>query len=128
MTIRFYADENFPLAIIEKLRQLNYNVLTSIEAGQANQSISDENVLKFAQETDRIVLTFNRDDFIFLHKQGKAHSGIIICKEDRDYKGQVQTIHEFILQDDRALHGRLIRIKKQNQPGKPVQSFVIREY
>lgn len=33
-TIRFYADENFPLAIIEELRQLDYDVLTSIEAGQ----------------------------------------------------------------------------------------------
>lgn len=42
MTIRFYADENFPLAIIEELRQLNYDILTSIEAGQANQSISSD--------------------------------------------------------------------------------------
>lgn len=127
-TIRFYADENFPLAIIEELRQLDYDVLTCIEAGQANQSVSDENVLKFAQEKNRIVITLNREDFISLHKQGKAHSGIIICKEDRDYEGQAQAIHEFILQDNRALQGRLIRIKKQNQPGEAVQGFVVREY
>ncbi len=126
--ISFYANENFPLAIIEELRQLDYDVLTSIEAGQANQSISDENVLKFAQEKNKVVITLNREDFICLHKQGKAHSGIILCKEDRDYKGQAQAIHEFILQDDRSLQSSLIRIKKKNQQGKPVQGFVVQEY
>lgn len=127
-TIRFYTDENFPSVIIEELRQLDYDVLTFTEAGQANQSISDENVLKFAQEKNKVVLTLNREDFICLHKQGKTHSGIIICKDDRDYKGQVQAIHEFISQDNRSLRSRLIRIKKQNQPGKPVQCFVVQEY
>lgn len=127
-TIRFYADENLPRAIIEELRQLNYDVLTSYEAQQANKSISDENVLKFAQEKNKIVITLNRDDFVSLHQQGEAHSGIIICKDDRDYQRQAQVIDEFILQDDRSLQGRLIRIKKQNQKGNPIQIFVCQEY
>ncbi len=96
-TIRFYADENLPRAIIEELRRLDYDVLTSYEAQQANKSISDENVLKFAQERSKIIITLNRDDFVSLHQQGEAHSGIIICKDDRDYKGQAQVIDEFIL-------------------------------
>ncbi|WP_199192018.1 DUF5615 family PIN-like protein [Chlorogloea sp. CCALA 695] len=127
-TIRFYADENLPRAIIEELRQLDYDVLTSYEAQQANKSISDENVLKFAQERNKIIITLNRDDFVSLHQQGEAHSGIIICKDDQDYKGQVQLIDEFILQDDRSLQGRLIRIKKQNQKGTSVKVFTIQEY
>lgn len=101
--ISFYADDNFPLAIIEELHQLDYDILTSSEAGQANQFISDENVLKFAHKENKVVITLNREDFIFLHKKDKTHSGIIICKEDRDYKGQAQAIHEFILQDERSL-------------------------
>ncbi len=127
-TIRFYADENLARAIIEELRQLDYDILTSYEAGQANKSISDENVLKFAQERNKIIITLNRDDFVSLHKQGKAHSGIIICKEDRDYQGQAQVIDKFILQDGRSLQGRLIRIKKQNQQGTSVQVFAFQEY
>ena len=127
-TIRFYADENLPRAIIEELRQLNYNVLNSYEAQQANKSISDENVLKFAQEKNKIIITLNRDDFVSLHQQGEAHSGITICKDDRDYKSQAQVINEFILQDNRSLQGRLIRIKKQNQKGTSVQIFTIQEY
>ena len=127
-TIRFYADENLPRAIIEELRQLNYNVLNSYEAQQANKSISDENVLKFAQEKNKIIITLNRDDFVSLHQQGEAHSGITICKDDRDYKSQAQVINESILQDNRSLQGRLIRIKKQNQKGTSVQIFTIQEY
>ena len=44
---RFYANE-IPLDLVKELRRLDYDVLTSYEAGQANQSISDENVLNFA--------------------------------------------------------------------------------
>ena len=127
-TIRFYADENLPRAIIEELRRLDYDVLTSYEAQQANKSISDENVLKFAQERNKIIITLNREDFVSLHQQGEAHSGIIICKDDRDYKSQAQVINEFILQDNRSLQGRLIRLKKQNQKGTSVQIFTIQEY
>ncbi|WP_346016640.1 hypothetical protein [Chroococcidiopsis sp. CCMEE 29] len=43
-----------------------------------------------------------------LHKQGKAHSGIFICKEDRDYQGQAEKIHEFISLIHLA--GKLLRI------------------
>lgn len=123
---RFYANENFLLDLVKELRRLGYDVLTSYEAGQANQSISDENVLNFAQERERVVITLNREDFITLHKQGKAHSGIFICKEDRDYQGQTEKIHEFILNASQSLKNRLIRIKKQNQKGAS-QIFVIQE-
>ena len=36
---RFYANENLTLDLVRELRQLGYDVLTSIDAGQANQSI-----------------------------------------------------------------------------------------
>ena len=80
---RFYSNENFPLDLVTELRNLGYDVLTSYKAEQANQSISDENVLKFAHSRGRIVITLNRKDFISIHRQGIEHSGITICKEDR---------------------------------------------
>lgn len=83
---RFYSNENFPLDLVTELRNLGYDILTSYEAGQANQSISDENVLMFAHSRSRVVITLNREDFISLHRQDIEHSGIIICKEDRDYR------------------------------------------
>lgn len=47
---KFYANENFPLDLVQELRQFGYDVLTSYEAGQANKSISDEELLNFAHE------------------------------------------------------------------------------
>jgi hypothetical protein len=47
--------------------------LTSYDAGQANQSISDEDVLKFAYERERAIITLNREDFISLHNSRFAH-------------------------------------------------------
>ena len=126
--IRFYSNENFPLDLVQELRRLGYDVLTSYEAGQANQSISDEDVLHFAHERERVIITLNREDFISLHQKGKKHSGIIICKEDRDYKGQAETIDQFITNKNQSLSRALIRIKKQNQKGYSSQVFVVQEY
>lgn len=39
--IDFYSNENFPLDMVTALRELGYNVLTSYEAGQANQGIPE---------------------------------------------------------------------------------------
>ncbi|RUR73381.1 DUF5615 family PIN-like protein [Chlorogloeopsis fritschii PCC 9212] len=97
------------------MRSFGYDVLTSYEAGQANQSISDEDILNFAHKQDRVVITLNREDFISLHQQGKKHRGILIYKEDRDYKGQANKIHEFIVNNTQVLTGRLIRIKNKTK-------------
>jgi Domain of unknown function (DUF5615) len=126
--IKFYANENFPFDLVEELRKFGYDILTSYDAGQANQSISDENVLKFGHERDRTIITLNREDFISLHKQGYKHSGILICKDDRDYIGQAEKLRDFIISNTQPLAGRLIRIKKQNQKGSSAPVFVVQEY
>ena len=41
----FYADENFPLAVVIELRRLGHDILTAFEDGRANKSISDDEVL-----------------------------------------------------------------------------------
>jgi hypothetical protein len=70
--------------VVEELRKLDYDVLTSFEVGQANQGIPDAEVLRFASHQQRAVLTLNRKDFIALHKTGLSHSGIIVCRRDND--------------------------------------------
>jgi Domain of unknown function (DUF5615) len=44
--IRLYADENFELPVVEKLREKGYDILTAQEASQGNQGIPDEEVLE----------------------------------------------------------------------------------
>ncbi|GAC1492128.1 MAG: DUF5615 family PIN-like protein [Chamaesiphon sp.] len=125
--LKLYSNENFPMDIVKKLRSFGYDVLTSYEAGQANQGSPDEEVLAFAIQQERSLITLNRDDFIALHRSGIPHKGIIICKADRDYKGQAQVLHVY-LQGIEELGNLLIRVKKQNQPKSSSQSFIIQIY
>ncbi len=34
-----------------------------------------------------------------LHRSGIPHNGIIICKTDRDYLGQAQTLHAYLQEE-----------------------------
>ena len=58
-----YADENFPLRVVEELRRLGADVLTVLEDGRANQSVTDQAILARATELGRAILTLNRKDF-----------------------------------------------------------------
>ena len=64
-----YANENFPLAAVQHLRDMGHDVLTSSEAGNANQGIADDDVLTFVTQHGRAVLTHNRSDFKLLHRR-----------------------------------------------------------
>jgi predicted nuclease of predicted toxin-antitoxin system len=105
----FYADEQFPKNTTLVLRTLGHDVLTVQEAGKANQKISDEDVLAFATECDRAVLTLNRYDFIRLHKQSANHSGIIACSENTNFTRLAEKIHEAIAPLN-GLSQQLIRV------------------
>ncbi|WP_373547466.1 DUF5615 family PIN-like protein [Chamaesiphon sp.] len=124
---RLYSNENLAIDLVEALRKFNHDILSSYDAGQANQGIPDDEVLKYATLNDRCVITFNRDDFVALHRNGVSHAGIIICKDDRDYLRQAQVLHDYLETQDR-LHNRLIRVQRQNQPNSSQKLFVIREY
>jgi hypothetical protein len=106
-----YANENFPLRVVEALRLLGHDVLTTREASQDNQRIADGDVLAFASDTGSAVITINRRDFIRLHRQQPNHRGIIVCTEDADVAGQAQRIHEAI-GSLKALDGLLIRVNR----------------
>jgi predicted nuclease of predicted toxin-antitoxin system len=125
--LKFYSNENFPIEMVNLMRSMEYNVLTSYEAGQANQKIPDDAVLEYATNEGRIVITENRQDFLKLHSTISNHAGIVICKADRDYAGKVQAIHEFLTQDAHPMANRLLRVIKQNIKGSQ-QAFIVREY
>ena len=108
---RLYADENFPFQVVQALRQLGHDVLTVLEAGQANQRIGDHDVLAFAIVARRAVLTINRRDFIRLHRRQPSHHGIVVCTVNADVERQAQRIHEAISATS-TLDGMLIRVTR----------------
>jgi hypothetical protein len=109
----FYADENFPLQVVEALRRLGHDVLTAHEAGQANRRIIDPAVLDFASAAGRAVLTLNRWDFVGLHSKNPAHAGIVVCTPDPDVDAQAARIGVAV-RGVGSLQGLLLRV---NRPG-----------
>ena len=108
---RLYSNENFPLGVVLALRHLGHDVLTSFDAGQANQSIPDHEVLAFAVAQNRALLTLNRRDFILLHLESSSHSGIIVCTQDPDVAGQAERIHKEVTKLE-SLDGILVRVNR----------------
>ena len=106
-----YADENFPLEVVEALRGLGHDVLTAVEAGQANQAIRDDAVVEFATGLGRAVLTINRWDFVQLHSRMPRHAGIVVCTQDADIDRQGAAI-DAAVRDVVSLEGVLLRINR----------------
>jgi hypothetical protein len=108
---RLYSNENFPFPVVEELRRLGHDVLTTEDVGRAGQAIPDEEVLGFALQDGRILLTLNRKHFIRMHLAGIPHGGLIACTFDADFLSQAARIH------DRLGHaadwkGRLERVNR----------------
>ena len=108
-----YANENFPLPVVEELRRLGHDVLTTYESGRAGIALPDDEVLAFSVAQKRGLLTINRKHFIRLYRQKSDHTGIIVCTFDLDFTALAQRIHDALAaQPD--MNGQLIRI---NRPG-----------
>jgi predicted nuclease of predicted toxin-antitoxin system len=108
---RLYANETFPLPVVEALREAGHDVVTVAETGKAGQAWPDDDVLEFATQDDRALLTLNRKHFIRLHRQDAHHAGIVVCTVDADFLGQAGRVHEAITSRP-DLHGELIRVNR----------------
>lgn len=113
---RLYANENFRLRVVEILRELGHDVLTTKDAGNDNKKIADEDVLAFAVAEKRVVLTYNRKHFFLLHRQNPTHHGIITCTEDDDISALAHRIHHAIQAAGGNLKNEVVRIVRPN-PG-----------
>lgn len=106
-----YANENFPLPVVESLRRLGHDVLTVREVGKAGRAVSDDEVLSFAASEGRTLLTLNRKHFVLLHRECHQHGGIIVCTFDPDFERQARSIHE-TLEKHPEPGGLLLRVNR----------------
>jgi hypothetical protein len=108
---RLYANENFPLPVVEELRRFGHDVLTTLGAGNAGKALPDEVVLAFAVAEKRILVTLNRKHFIRLHASHPDHYGIIVCTFDPDFAAQAHRIHG-ALEGSGTPERKLIRVNR----------------
>lgn len=108
---RMYANENFPFPVVEALRFLGHDVLTTLEAGNAGQAIPDDAVPSFATVERRVLITLNRKHFIRLHGLRPGHMGIIACTYDSDFTAQASRNHAVMVANPDAT-GKLLRVNR----------------
>ena len=108
---KLYANENFPMPVVEALRRLGHDVLTVLEAGKSGMAETDEAVLAYARTEHRALLTLNRRHFVRLHAEHPDHEGMIVCSFDPDFDGQAQRVHGAIASEG-DLSGRLLRVNR----------------
>jgi predicted nuclease of predicted toxin-antitoxin system len=106
---KLYADEHFPRELTQLLRELGHDVLTVQEAGNADQRIPDEEVIAFAIEHQRAVITMNRRHFVRLHCELSSHCGVVVCTQDSDWAGQAKRIDR-ALKEYSTLDNELVRV------------------
>lgn len=111
---RLYGDENFDIHTMEALHNLGHNMLTARDAGKTNQRIPDHEVLAFATENNRAVVTFDRRDYFHLHKSNPVHAGIIACTYDADSNALAERIHGAIETENNDLNNKLVRVHRPN--------------
>ena len=66
-------------------------------------------VLRYASADQRAVITYNRQDFINLHRLHPDHGGTIVCTVGTDFPALTARIHAQLQAMD-SLHGQLLRI------------------
>jgi len=75
--MKFLADENIPLEVIEYLQQQNINI---VSLSVTNPGIEDEEILALAVKENRTIITFDKDFSKHIFKFKKQSKGIIFLR------------------------------------------------
>lgn len=78
--IRFHFDEHVPEPLANELRKRGIDVTLTADAGLSHAP--DEAHVAFAVESDRVVVTNDRD-FLRMHSRGTPHRGIAYYADQR---------------------------------------------
>ena len=84
MSFPLFLDEDVAVRLATLLRRLDCDVLTTRDAGRANQKLTDDDQLAFASSDGRAIFTHDVSDYSNIAKAwaeaGRAHSGIIVSE------------------------------------------------
>jgi len=82
LSFPLYFDEDFNPLVAAMLEKLGFDVLTTPQAGRADQGLSDEDQLAFATAVGRAIVSHNARDFKPVADQwalvGRLHRGILL--------------------------------------------------
>jgi predicted nuclease of predicted toxin-antitoxin system len=104
--IRLYLDEDMgQRRLLLALRAREVDVLTTVEAGQAEASDAEQ--LGIARQLGRVIYTANQRDFAKLHRDwinaGTQQAGIVVCtRQQLSPEFQAEQLARLVLSRTRA--------------------------
>lgn len=76
--MRFLSDQDVYKITIDMLKEMGHDVITAKELGM--QRASDEDLLKFAREDDRLLITRDKDFGALLFLKEEISAGVILLR------------------------------------------------
>ena len=123
---RLYLDEQTDVAMTSILASYGHDVLHTYDVG--NDGAPDSRQLLFAAESDRVIVTLNREDFEELHRWwvaltewgilGHAHSGILTTWGDIPTEEWAALVNEH-LQQSPELTNQMYRYNRRSHRWRP---------
>jgi hypothetical protein len=88
--VKLLLDEMLSAAIAEQLRRRGHDAL-AVEESTALRGLTDPDLFDHAQQDQRTLVTYNREDFLALDRafrdQGREHHGLVILHPRRFPQG-----------------------------------------
>jgi predicted nuclease of predicted toxin-antitoxin system len=98
--MRFLIDESVSKAVTQYLRDNGYDVLAVAEM---TPQARDADILKWAAEQERILITSDKDFGELVFRSGQAHQGVVLFRlRDESAANQVRTLT--VALNDYAVH------------------------
>jgi hypothetical protein len=102
---RLVAQDNFPLPVIEELRQFGHDIVTVPADGVSRDALAANAALPRSPDARRRVwLTLDPDQSAGAHRAAPNHSGIVAVRPGKTYAGLAQRIHDAL-----KAHARISR-------------------
>ena len=122
-----YLDEDVPRECGEILSRHGHDVVRAREIG--HRSMPDSDHLKYAAETGRVLITYNRSDYEALHRlwialnswgiMDRVHGGILTSWGQIATATWANLVNEFMTQNS-IMENRMWRWRRQQQDWDPV--------
>ncbi len=116
-----YLDEHLSPLLARMLRNRGVDCLTAIETGNLGQS--DEAQLTYATSQGRVLLTFDREDFLALAtewaERGCSHAGLILSRQGSASELLRPLLHLIALRGEDDLHNHILWLQNHKNAPRP---------
>lgn len=108
----YFDEDSSEKEVTDALKEVGLDVRSAVEVG--NTAIEDEEQLEYAVSEERVLFSFNKEDFARIHKEwanrGKKHWGILLGQQQcNTTKKLIRSLRKFCQRNDKSSLKNAIR-------------------